>query len=81
MNTIAHQEVEIQRILRQIPPHRLEEAKQLLSLLTKEKTLEGFSSLRGIWEGKGFEAMDDDLEREIRKIRREAEARILTKDI
>ena len=81
MNSQAQQEIEIQTILRRIPQHRLEEVKSFLSNLAEEPPQENFSSLKGCWKGKGFEEFDDDLEWEIRQIRRQAEADLLRKKI
>ncbi len=79
MNTTAVQRVELQQILREIPDDRLEEVQQYLTSITPAQKKER-GSLAGIWKGLGFEKLDETLEEEIKKLRKQTSSAILAKD-
>lgn len=76
MNTRAIELTQIKHDLATLPPDKLRRVRDFVrSMKPREKKVE---ALEGIWEGLGFEKIDN-LEDEIRKLRQESAEQILKK--
>ena len=80
MTTRAIELTEIKRDLANLPADKLAEVREYVrKLLRKGRPIpSNIESLEGIWEGLGWEKIDD-LEGEIRKMRKESSGNILKK--
>jgi hypothetical protein len=79
MNTRAIELTEIKRDLANLPANKLAEVREYIrKLLPKSQEKKEVQSLEGIWAGLGWEKIED-LEGEIRKLRKESSEAILKK--
>ena len=77
MNMSAIELAEIKQDLARVPENKLPEVHEFVRRLIPSSR-RNVQPLEGIWEGIGFEKIDD-LEQELRKLRRESSEQILKK--
>ena len=80
MDAVAANKIDILKKLSRVPDGSLEKVRDYLDALLAdvEKEPHGEKSLKGIWEGSGFEKLID-LEAEVKKVRKELQEDILNR--